>query len=33
MIPMDGWGELTRRVVVVGGGNEFLVLFIGVTWV
>jgi hypothetical protein len=34
MEPVDRWGELAGRVVVVGGGNEFLVLFIyGGTWV
>jgi hypothetical protein len=28
MVPVDRRGELARRVVVVGGGNEFLILFI-----
>ena len=27
MEPVDRRGELTRRIVVVSGGNEFLVLF------
>ena len=26
--PVDRWGELARSVVAIGGGNEFLVLFI-----
>jgi hypothetical protein len=34
--PVGRRGDLARRIVVVGGGNEFLVLFIdmgGGTWV
>ena len=33
MEPVNRRGELARRVVMVGGGNKFLVLFIDGTWV